>query len=133
MLIEWDETMAIGVHDIDEQHRLLLQMLNELHEKMSLGAAHQAVRDALQGMHAYASFHFADEERLLQEHGYPDLPAHRQAHQEFVQRLEDFQKVVEQDSLIGALEVLHFLKQWLVQHIKGTDKQFVPYLQGSPS
>jgi len=129
MLVTWDASMKTGVELVDEQHRLLLEMLNELYEKMNLGAAQQAVLDALQGMRAYAAFHFKDEEEFLFEKGYPGLEAHKQAHDSFVEKLDDFQKVVAQDSLMAALEVLHFLKQWLVQHIQGTDMEFARWLQ----
>lgn len=128
MLVVWDASMATGVESIDEQHQLLLEMLNELHEKMNLGEARQAVLDALQGLRAYTAFHFQDEERLLLEKGYPELEAHKQAHQEFVSKLDGFQEVVNQDSLMAGLELLHFLKKWLTGHIKGTDMEYARWL-----
>lgn len=121
-----DASMKTGISSVDEQHELLFGMIEELVEQVGMGEERQAAYDALQGLKTYAAFHFTDEEELMRQSGFPKVDEHAQAHREFVQRIDDIEKEVKNDSAQAAKDLLRFLYDWLVLHIKGMDMAFVP-------
>lgn len=123
-----DPGMRTGLTDIDKQHARLLDMLSQLQETLGRGAEEQAVQEALQAMKEYARYHFSHEEGVLRECGFPWLESHAADHAAFVKRLEGFEHGAAEDSTMTGLEMLHFLKQWLVGHIKGKDMEFVSFV-----
>jgi len=121
---DWDPALEVGDQHIDEQHRSLYGMIMELDARMSREEFGQAVLDALHGMKAYASTHFEDEERLMEEASWPGLTEHRKMHGEFMRRTSLFSAEALADSEWTALDMLRFLMRWLIDHIKVQDKTF---------
>ena len=122
----WTDTMRIGIERIDEQHRQLLDTINDLHEAVGAGKGRE-VRDALfQELGEYVGTHFGTEEELMRRHGYPDLDSHKRAHDGFTAKVRAFrQKAAEGDV---SDEVLSFLKDWLVNHDILIDRKLGAYL-----
>jgi len=124
---DWSSALAMGLPDIDEQHRMLIHMIRELGERMRAGEHRQGVLDALQGMLAYAATHFEDEELLMEEAGWEGLERHEGLHAEFLWKAGDFEAQVKDDYARASREVLDYLLQWLVGHIHVEDRSFFLY------
>jgi len=128
LLFRWDESLMIGVAEIDRQHKLLVDIVNELYYEAGNNSGHDMLGRILSGLVEYTKTHFTYEEGLLAMHGYPDLEAHQAKHKKLVSRIMEFHGRVtaRDDSVIE--ELLQFLKDWLTRHIQGTDKKYAPFL-----
>jgi hemerythrin len=127
-LIIWSEDLSVGIKEIDEQHKKLVQMLNELHDAMSAGKSTLVMGDLLAKLIAYTQTHFQKEESYMSKYAYADLPAHKTEHTALTQKALDVQKRYKEGTAMVSIEVLSFLKNWLTTHIQGTDKKYAPFL-----
>jgi len=128
-LISWNDKMNIGIASIDSEHRRLVEMLNTLYDAVQSGKGRDALGPVLDGLIAYTAGHFKNEERLFAETGYPDAVAHKQEHDDLTRQVLDVQaKYKSGASGTLSLEVMNFLKNWLIKHIQGSDKKYGPHL-----
>lgn len=109
-VFEWDDSIALGIPTVDEQHKALFGWVNTLNE---------AVGDVIWNLITYVTEHFGEEERLMLSCNYPGLAAHRKEHDQFVSRLREIQADFIDGHEMG-VNVLDFMVDWLVCHIKGT-------------
>lgn len=130
MAIKWDESWNTKIAVIDQQHRKLVNIVNDLGEAMKIGKSKDVVEDVLTVLIDYTKTHFRSEERLMEQKKYDGLESHKQIHQEFVEKVLGFQQRVEAGSTIVSIQMLDFLSDWLVSHIKGEDMKYVPVLRG---
>ena len=125
----WENRFSVGIAEIDTQHQKLVQMLNELYDAMKAGKGNDAVGKILGGMIQYTASHFATEEGYMKLHGYPDFATHKRKHDSLTQQVLDLQKQFNAGQAALSLKVGAFLKDWLVNHISGTDMLYSPYLR----
>lgn len=128
-LITWNDTLSVGVASIDAEHQELVGLLNAFYEAMQAKDGVGVLGNTLDALIEYTKFHFANEERLFAKTGYPDAVAHKKEHDKLAQQVLEVQaryKAGQTDAL--SLEVVDFLKRWLVNHIQGTDKRYRPHL-----
>ena len=124
----WSSDYSVKVRSMDEQHRKLIDLINQLHDGIKGGRGAEVLRPALASLVDYTRTHFAAEERLMQSNGFPGLAQHKAQHAALTaQALEIQKKVNSGDGQIG-MEVLTFLRQWLINHIMGSDKMYGTYL-----
>ncbi len=128
-LITWGEAFEIGIKTIDEQHKRLVNMINELHAKLKDGATTNDLRKIITELIDYAGTHFRTEEELFEKYDYPEKEIHHQIHRKLVEKVLDYQRRVEAGEPGVAFDLLSFLKDWLVNHICVTDKKYGPYLK----
>ena len=127
-LLDWNEQLTLGHDEIDSLHQMLVDMINDLHDQLQGGRERQGLTDAVQGLKAYADYHFAEEERLMLRHGFPELEPHRLAHLEFQEQVEAFTAAILREQYKEtALKVLAFLTGWLSRHIQRDDRVFVEF------
>jgi hemerythrin len=122
--ITWDDSLSVRVKEIDNQHQQLVRMINELHDAMSQGKGKDALAGIVSGLVSYAKSHFATEEKYFAQFAYPDKAAHVQEHKAFVDQIQDFKSKFDGGQAVLSLEVMDFLSQWLIKHIKGTDQKY---------
>ncbi|TYO98906.1 methyl-accepting chemotaxis protein [Geothermobacter ehrlichii] len=128
-LIKWSEDYSTGISMVDEQHKRLLDLINQLFVSMKNGGDKATVRNAIEGLADYTRSHFSDEEDLMRRYGYPDLDAHIKLHQKFVDAVQDYQRRLANDERLAPAEVFNFLKGWLIYHIQEKDRDgYAPYL-----
>lgn len=125
--LRFEPSMATGFEQIDDQHRLFLDMLGELAERIEQGAHRQGFLDALQGMRLYADSHFTDEEALMAEWHYPALPAHCRLHETFRTMAGDLEARAGEGPGLVSLEMLEFLGAWFIGHIRNEDQHFAAF------
>ena len=126
-LIEWSQRLSVDVKQCDEQHKLLVGLINELHDGMKAGRGNDVLGKTFLSLIDYTKTHFRDEEKLLQQHGYPALADQKKSHEAFVAELN---KLFEQFKGGGVLtiSVMNFLKKWLESHIQGDDRKYGPFM-----
>ena len=128
-MFEWKDAYSVNMTTIDFQHKRLFQMAAELHRAMIAGAAKASLSQLLQGLMQYTVVHFAYEERLMQEAGYPEFAAHKAQHDDLSRRVREFQKDFEEGRIATGITLLQFLKEWLQKHIMESDHKYAPYLK----
>jgi hemerythrin len=122
-VFEWDSSIALGISVIDEQHKALFGWINNLNEAIESGDGSAAAGEVIWKLITYVTEHFTEEELLMLSCNYPDLSAHRKEHDLFVERLREIQVNINDGHEMGK-NVLDFLGEWLVCHIKGTDQGY---------
>ena len=130
-LINWEPRFSVGSLVLDEQHKTLIALINQLHAAMLKGAPAGEMRQVFSELVAYTESHFKAEEGLMQRGGYPRLEAHCAEHREFVRTIRESYARLLAGKLTVSMDLLRFLKSWLSGHILGTDQQYVPYLQSA--
>jgi hemerythrin len=123
-LINWDESLSVNVAEIDKQHKVLISLINELHDAMKAGKGKDALAKILHGLVSYTESHFQVEEKYFAQFSYPDALAHKKEHTAFVQKVSDFKQGFDKGGMTVTIEVLYFLRDWLQSHIKGSDKKY---------
>ena len=103
-------------------------MINQLGEAMDTGAERTALMKILNSLAGYTKTHFSDEERLMTEHGYPELEAHKEEHVALNRQLAEFYRDFFLTSRPQTAEVMAFLQGWLYNHIIARDKLYMPFL-----
>ncbi len=128
-IMRWSNSLSVGLESIDSQHKVLISLINALFSEMNSGNGKQAVSSALVKLIEYTGSHFAFEEELFDKHNYAEKDAHKEIHKTLVAKVVDFQTQFENDEKDISLELMEFLKDWLIKHIKGTDKKYSSFLQ----
>jgi len=126
--VDWNDGMSVGVQVIDQQHRQLLTLINELHDAMTQGRGSTVLRQIVDGLIEYTRVHFTTEEGYFEICDYPDCAAHKQQHRYFVAKVTDFKQGFDEGRLMLTLDVMSFLGDWLVEHIQGSDASYAPFL-----
>lgn len=127
-LLEWNDTFSVNVNQIDEEHKKLVELTNKLHDAMRSGQGKMVVGEVLDELVEYTKTHFTHEEALMEKAGYPGLASHKLVHNRLVNQVNDLKTQNETGKLSLSMEVMKFLKEWLVDHIQGTDKNYSSYL-----
>jgi hemerythrin len=129
-LLSWCDKFSVQVRQFDEEHKQLIQLVNQLHDAMKMGQGKQVIGDVLSGLISYTKNHFAAEERLMKAHNFPDYEKHKKEHNQLTMAVLDLQKGYEAGSAPLSQSVMTFLKDWLTNHIQGVDKGYGPFLNG---
>lgn len=126
-LFTWKDEYGVGVATVDAQHKELIQMISQLHQAMMQGKAKDVLSGILDKLVRYTETHFADEEKIMLQRGYPRLSGHVAEHR----RLTTLAHKLRADFLEGrisiTIETLNFLKNWLNDHILGMDQQYARF------
>lgn len=127
-LIRWSKTLMVNIPTIDEQHKQLVKMINDLHKAMKGREGTPAMERILNRLVEYTVMHFGTEEELFRKYKYPEREKHAEAHKKLVGKVSDFQKKMRSGDATISMDLMEFLKDWLVNHIKGTDAKYAPFL-----
>lgn len=129
MGFKWKPEFAIGVHIIDEQHKILVDLLGDLENLKTNGGDNQESKSSiLQRLDSYTKIHFITEEELMRIYGYEDLENHKKLHAKFSEKVEAFNNFYMDDKMFLFDNVYHYLEGWLLKHIQGEDRKLGPYL-----
>jgi hemerythrin-like metal-binding protein len=131
---EWTAEFSVGVDEIDSDHKRLLALLNELHDAVKAGAGSEVLGKVLDGLMLYVGYHFAHEEELFLRTDYPGSARHLRQHQALTITVKEIQEDFQLDNSDALpTQVLEFLKNWLYEHILGSDRAFGVYLKAHPA
>ncbi len=128
-LMDWSPDFSVKIKQFDDQHKKLVAMVNQLHDAMKLGKGAEVLGPTLDSLISYTASHFADEEKVMKQHCYPDFARHKVEHDKLTKQVLDLQKQYQTKKTALSVTVMSFLKDWLSNHIKGDDMKYGPFLK----
>ncbi|MCG8642773.1 MAG: bacteriohemerythrin [Desulfobacterales bacterium] len=128
-LMPWSDKLMTGLSQVDDQHKELVKMINELHRAMKMRLGNRETGQILARLADYTVYHFGYEQQLFDAHAYPDRENHSAVHDRLVEQVLEYKKEHDQGKAALSMDLMHFLTDWLKDHILKTDMQYVPYLR----
>ncbi len=123
--MEWTESLELGIPFIDSDHKVLVNLLNQVEDCFRQSEEITILGSVLASLVDYTKHHFAREEKLQALCGYKGLEGHAKTHAALTGEVEDFHSRFSDDpDCVGVEEVVAFLKTWLTKHILGHDFAF---------
>jgi hemerythrin-like metal-binding protein len=126
--IVWDQVLSIGVDEIDEDHRRLVDLFNILNHSVTEGDSAAYVSAVLEELINCTIWHFSHEERLMLKYDYDGLAEHKAEHRDLITGARELQQKYMQTGELDEEEDLHYLERWLTEHIFTTDMRLGTYL-----
>lgn len=123
-MMTWNDNLSVKVAEIDQQHKRLIAMINELNDAMKVGKGKDVLEKIVSSLITYTATHFKTEEKYFTLYRYPDAENHKKEHVAFVQKVSNFKEGLEKGKMSLTIEVINFLSDWLKNHIMGTDKKY---------
>jgi hemerythrin-like metal-binding protein len=131
-LIRWTDALSVGVPSIDDQHRQLVSLLNQLQDGIFTGKEKSALGGVLQGLIEHTMAHFRYEEELFARTDYPDAITHKEEHDKLVQEILDVRRKYETvGPSVMTIPLMSFLKSWLTAHIQDADMKCSAHLRAN--
>ena len=128
-LIDWGPKYHIGLTTIDDQHKVLVDLINELYKEFGSTKNKKTIKRVLKELLEYTIYHFGNEEEMFRKYGYEETPKHKEQHEKFIARIRDFKTDFERGNALLSFDLIDFLKGWLLNHILKTDVKYVPFLK----
>ncbi|MGB1199347.1 MAG: bacteriohemerythrin [Thalassotalea sp.] len=120
----WKESYSVGIESLDNDHKKLINLLNQFTTAYDYAMSEEYERQALRDLIDYTQYHFQREEQLLAEHHFPDLLAHKAQHKKMIAQVNSFMDLYNEQGHNALDEISDFLSNWLINHINGTDKEY---------
>ncbi|HJP19015.1 MAG: hemerythrin [Gammaproteobacteria bacterium] len=126
-LIKWTDNYSINIKEMDEQHKKLVGIINDIWEAKQIDKDFEVLEKTFTDLIEYIEFHFGNEERLLEQHNYDYFDVHRLEHKIIIEEISNLHKKYCSGNNIVA-EMVHFLSSWLTGHILDKDKKYAVFL-----
>ncbi len=129
--ITWDNTFSIGVEEIDAQHKIWIDTINDLHDALYHSSSENLTaktNKAVEAMWEYTRFHFQTEETYMKSINYPDLTSHQAIHDMFSLEVMNIYNDIKEGKQVLSTSVMKMLTNWLKEHILQEDKKIGLYL-----
>lgn len=130
-LMKWDSKIMLGIKSIDDQHKVLVDLINDLHRAMKTRSLNNVASAGaiLDELVRYTETHFKYEEGLFKKHNYAATDEHMKIHRKLVAEVVDFQQNFKTGKATLSVELMDFLKSWLNDHIRKEDKKYLPFFK----
>jgi len=126
--MQWNSNLSVGIEEIDNQHKKLIEIINTLNDAMKTGKGSESLSGIVSELIEYTKYHFTAEEALMKDNNYPGYLSHKAVHSTLVEKVRDIELDLKAGKIALSVQVFAFLKDWLVNHIQGEDKKYAPFL-----
>lgn len=124
-IIQWTEELSVGVPRLDDHHRRLIDLTNQLGTAIAAGDTEAVTGAVLGELIRYVYYHFGEEERLMETAGYAGLAEHRQHHRAMAEHVRGLEQRFDTDpGAVMTADLQSFLADWLVNHIRSEDMRY---------
>lgn len=125
-LVAWSSIYGLGLEEIDDQHKSLFDIINKTWRAIVEQAESHVTQALVDQLEMYALAHFAAEETFMRASRFPEFETHKGEHQQFVARIAAEKKRLVAGGTVS-LDLLYFLKDWLIEHILLSDKAYAQF------
>ena len=131
IIVSWSESYATGIELIDNQHKELVRLTNELYQACMKGneALNTVFKDAMSRMVEYVRFHFTAELELLHRINYPQYKEHKKQHDSLIVQILDAAKEYNEGRKFIPNNFVRTLKDWVFSHIAVCDMIYAGYVR----
>ncbi|MDR0947495.1 MAG: hemerythrin family protein [Ruminococcus sp.] len=130
-MYNWNESWATGNTLIDSEHKELFKAIDAMLEACQSGKGKDHLKKTMDFLKSYTAKHFADEEKLQQQSGYPDFQNHRKIHEGFKKYVAEicaqFEKEGPSIKLVGLVNLN--IGDWLIKHIQREDVKIALHIK----
>lgn len=119
---EWEDKLSVGVKEMDDQHKIIIQKINALVDAMD-SKDFLKIRTAFDSLATFTVKHFKEEEEMMEKSKFEGIATHKIIHQQLLSQVGEFDKQVSDKTLVPA-KLEGFLRVWLTSHIMGIDKKY---------
>ncbi|MGQ9819971.1 MAG: bacteriohemerythrin [Candidatus Kapaibacteriales bacterium] len=123
-LIEWNDKLSVGVPEMDNQHKRLFAIINDLDDAMKQGKGKDVIGKVLSGLETYVHTHFRSEEEFMKKIGFPGLEIQKEEHKKYTDEIEKFHREFKEGKTMLSVQLMNFLRNWLLDHIGKKDKAY---------
>ena len=127
--INWSDELSVGVPSIDEEHKKLIGLINDFYRDIYEKSPREKIVETVRGLKDYTAYHFGTEEGHMSRLAYPSYKPHKTEHDLFVKTVNDFQRKLDDGKFVVTVEITNFIKDWIKNHILGTDKKYSGFFQ----
>lgn len=125
--VEWTEKLSVGIKRIDDQHKRFIGLLNKAHTLVQ-AKKNKEVNKMLAEVLEYARMHFSTEEEIFDGASYPYASEHKIEHLKLIEKaIKFYDRVLNKEDVSD--EFLHFLIDWLENHLKKYDFKYAKYFK----
>ena len=129
--ILWTNRYETGVDEIDNQHKKLVGLINALFDSFKATDRQAILNQIFTELVNYTIYHFKYEEDLMLKKGYKDYKKHKEAHTMFIDKVNSYANKLDINDNKALLNVVNFLRDWLLNHILIVDKETIRCIQES--
>ena len=123
-LIQWEDSYALGIPDVDHEHKALIDLINRLHAALGGAAGKEEIADFLADLHASVAAHFALEESVMRQCSYDQLASHKADHERLLDDIRDIMDDHMLEDRAGYEQALaERLRIWFEQHFRTADRR----------
>lgn len=131
-VLTWSEAYSVGSAMIDSDHRILINLVNQLHDAIETGQSRDVLDNVLSVLAEYVEHHFHREELLMGRIGYPAREEHMKSHRQLEERVRSVRdRWMAGERQVLDDEVMGFLKRWLAEHILKADLAYRPWIEAN--
>jgi len=131
MPLQWDDSLVLGLEEIDNQHRSIFEHFQKMSEAVQCGEPAEILEDLSVFLCNYAEIHFSAEEKVMRGYGYPEIGEQRHEHAEFTHDANMLRESIKRGGVTKemAIETTGKLFRWIIRHIKTHDKKMAEYVK----
>jgi len=119
--VSWNDGLSVGIDTIDEHHRYLFDLVNDLYEVVIRKRGARSVARLIKALDAYAKVHFRAEEMMMAHYGFAGIARQEAEHHDFEHKVQEFYEELHTNPLVAQFDILFYLRAWLVTHIQTED------------
>lgn len=123
--VPWDDSLSVGIDVIDEHHRYLFDLINDLYNVVVNKRGTREVARLVKALDVYAKIHFRSEEQMMQHYAFKGINQQLHQHHAFEEKIQEFYEELHANPLVAQFDVLSYLRDWLINHIRVEDAKLV--------
>ena len=120
-LLEWKPEYSVGIASMDDEHREMIALINDVYAKLGTSPDADTIEDCLEEIFKTISLHFALEERIMREQGYDEYEDHKEDHEDLLDEIRDLMDEFVNSPTQGARMLEERLSDWFAQHFASFD------------
>ena len=126
--LTYTDVLSVGYEPLNEQHRRWIDLFNLIYRAYVNYADEQEIKSVIKDLVNYTIWHFHFENAMMEKYNFKTYDNHKQQHDDILQQVSELYEKLDRGEEILIVNILEFLKKWLVNHILKTDVVLGKYL-----